>query len=490
LAFGEWRIGLGHLQRADLHSAERHRGVELDRGRDAETPGGRGHGGGADFAGQPGGDGVDGLGQGRAQGDLAEVLAGVVARLPLADRDGLVDDGRLGRAAGLHRGQVDEGFEGRTRLPPGHGRAVELALQIVHAADVGAHPALAVERDKRGLFDSLRLGRRHAALERLLGAGLDRQVEGGLDHQVLGRLAHQHPDLIVNPVGEVLRPLVRQHGIDPHLGADRSFALRRGDEAGFDHLVEHGGRAARGAVGGRHRRIAGRALHQPGQQRRLAQGKLRCGLAEVALGRGLDAVGPGAEIDPVQIELEDLLLGEARLQPDRQDQLLGLPAIVLRRRQEEVAGELLGDGRAAAQRAAALAVAHVVDLAAGDAPRIESEVPVVPAVLDGDEGLWDIGRQGVEIDRRRVLAAAHRHQRAGTVEVRHRGLALDLIEARGVRQVGRKDREEGDQEDHPPDAKHEGPVDEALEERAFRARRVTAARGLGFGHGLRRPNRS
>ena len=131
------------------------------------------------------------------------------------------------------------------------------------------------------------------------------------------------------------------------------------------------------------------------------------------------------------------------------------------RGQEQVAGELLGDGRGALQRVAARA---------GRAPgrgamphRVEAEVVVEAPVLDGDEGGRHVGRQVVDIDRRRVLAAAHGDHRAGAVEIGDRGLALDVVELRGVRQVGGEDRHEADDEDRRPDAQDQRPVEQRAE---------------------------
>ena len=60
--------------------------------------------------------------------------------------------------------------------------------------------------------------------------------------------------------------------------AKACVALGRGDGAGLDHLVEHDGGAPLGPVGVGDRAVAGRALHQPGQQRRLAELSWEAGL--------------------------------------------------------------------------------------------------------------------------------------------------------------------------------------------------------------------
>ncbi len=231
----------------------------------------------------------------------------------------------------------------------------------------------------------------------------------------------------------------------------------------FDHLVQNDGRPALGAGGVGHGAVARRRLQQAGQQGGLADGELGGRLVEIALGGGLDAIGAGAEIDPVQIQRQDLLLGELGLQPHGQDQLLHLALDGLVRRQEEVARQLLGDGRGALHVAAGLQVHHHH---AHHADGVEAEVVEEPAVLDGHHGGGHIGGQLVEIHRRGVLAAAHGQQDAGAVQVRDRGLMAGLIELGGVRQVAREQHEHARQGDQRPDARHRGPIDDLLRARA------------------------
>ena len=147
------------------------------------------------------------------------------------------------------------------------------------------------------------------------------------------------------------------------------------------HQVERdAGAAARGlGVGGR--RIIGRRLDEAGDDRRLGDRELGRAVAEEAARSGVDAIGAAAEIDAVEIELEDLVLGEAPFERHRQyglAQLAGEAAIVV---EEDVAGELLGDGRAALRPAAALD-AH--DQGADDADRIDADMRAEAAVLDRD----------------------------------------------------------------------------------------------------------
>src|SRR5262245_19906975 len=68
---------------------------------------------------------------------------------------------------------------------------------------------------------------------------------------------------------------------------------------------------------------------------------------EVALRRGLGPEHAAAPLDHVQIELEDALLVEDRLEHQRDHRLLALAQVAARRGQEEILRELLRDRRAA-----------------------------------------------------------------------------------------------------------------------------------------------
>ncbi|MNQ68085.1 hypothetical protein D3C85_826290 [compost metagenome] len=373
----------------------------------------------------------------------------------------MVHDRGRRRVAGLDRRQIDEGFPRRAGLTAGVDSAVELAVGIGAAADHGADPAFAVQGDQGRLFDAPALVAVQDAAHGALGVGLQRQVQGGLDHHVLGRFADQAADLLVQPVDEVLGVLAGQGARDADRLGHGGVALGRGDDAGLDHFIEDDGGAGGGALALGHRRIARRGLQQAGQQGGFAHRQLVRALVEIALRGRLDAIGAGAEIDPVQIEGEDFLLGELHLQPDGQHQLLNLALQILVRRQEQVLGQLLGDGRAALHHAPGL---EVQGHGPAHADGIETGMVIEAPVLDGDEGGGDIVGQGVQIDRRRHLGAAHRDQGAGAVQIGDRGLALDVVQGRGVGQVAREDGEEDDREDQAPDGQDRAPVEEVAEE--------------------------
>ena len=73
-------------------------------------------------------------------------------------------------------------------------------------------------------------------------------------------------------------------------------------------------------------------------------------MAEEAPRRSVDAIGAAAEINPVEIQLEDLVLGEFALDGQRQHAFLDLAAEGAAVGEEDVARELLSDGRAALTR--------------------------------------------------------------------------------------------------------------------------------------------
>src|SRR3546814_20420465 len=102
-------------------------------------------------------------------------------------------------------------------------------------------------------------------------------------------------------------------------------------------------------------------------------------MAEEASARRVDAIGPAAEIDAVQIQLQDLLLAELAFHRHGEDDLAELPGEFARVREEDVAGKLLRDGG----RALIIDPARAVNPGgAGDAdriaPRMAVEAPVLP----------------------------------------------------------------------------------------------------------------
>src|SRR5208283_109074 len=138
-------------------------------------------------------------------------------------------------------------------------------------------------------------------------------------------------------------------------------------------------RALRVAV----RRELARRLHQSGEHRRLGERDLARAVTIVAAHGRLDAIGARAEIDPIEIKLENLFLAVFALEPKREDRLLNLTGERALLGEEEILGELLGERGAALH---ATAADHVAQQRAREPLRIEAPMRIEAAVLDRHEG--------------------------------------------------------------------------------------------------------
>ena len=104
---------------------------------------------------------------------------------------------------------------------------------------------------------------------------------------------------------------------------------------------------------------------------------------------GSHAVGAHAEIDLVEIELEDFLLGEGALYLHREQRFLDLAREGQLVREQEVLRDLLGDGGGALRATPAAVLLHVQHPGARDAGEIDAAVLVEILVLGSDEGVDD-----------------------------------------------------------------------------------------------------
>src|SRR5437763_1241309 len=123
---------------------------------------------------------------------------------------------------------------------------------------------------------------------------------------------------------------------------------------------------------------------EPCEDRRLAEADLPHVLVEVVERRLLDAVVRPAEVDLVQVEKKDVVLGEVLLQAQRKEDLLELAPQPFLVPQEEVLHHLLGDGGSAESF---LAAQRIDDCGAGERERIEARMLVEVLVLRRDHRL-------------------------------------------------------------------------------------------------------
>ena len=188
------------------------------------------------------------------------------------------------------------------------------------------------------------------------------------------------------------------------------------------------------------------------------------GFAEVALACCLHAIGAGAEIDAVEIKLENFGLGVLALQPERQFDFLQFALEGALLGQEQVLGQLLGERRAALRHAA---MQDVGDRRAQNAPGVDAEMRIEAPVLDGDERLRQIRRQILQRD----IAAGHfaangEHAAIG---------AGDLDRRRPFRDFERLDRgqmradpdDEADRGNRAPEAEHRTPIEQPADRKTL-----------------------
>ena len=133
-----------------------------------------------------------------------------------------------------------------------------------------------------------------------------------------------------------------------------------------------------------------RRRRNAGEQARLAKSQVGRAGVEVRLCRRLGAIRLVAEIDRVQIHLENLVLAVLPRQRDRQRRLAQLALQRIRRVGTEVQllDELLGDGASPFDEAK---VNQIVQGGPQDRGQVDAAVLVIPAVFDGDAGM-DQGR--------------------------------------------------------------------------------------------------
>ncbi len=171
--------------------------------------------------------------------------------------------------------------------------------------------------------------------------------------------------------------------------------------------------------------------------------------AEVPPCRGLHAVRAVAEVDGVEVALEDGPLRVAVLELDRHHRFAELALEVLLRPEHHRADVLLGDRRPALVEVAGL---HVAGQRPHHAACVDAVVVEEPLVLDRDDRLRQARRHRVELHRVAVLDPVQRGEQGavGPEHLRRRGLVLGQPEVRGVSASGRDERH-GDQ-----DAQHHG----------------------------------
>jgi hypothetical protein len=227
-----------------------------------------------------------------------------------------------------------------------------------------------------------------ALLERRVGRRLVHRVDRRVDLQ-----ARRVDVLVVQVEGELageLRDVGRVHRV---VGARRreheSLGHRRlvlclREEVRLAHAPEDVALALDRARRVDHRVEARRRLRQPREHGRLGSAQLREWLVEVGARRRGEAVRALAEVDLVQIQLEDLLLAQRVLDAQREQDLDDLARVGALVRQEELARELHRDRARTLLLAAGEQVRH---RGARHADRVDADVLEEAGVLGGEHGV-------------------------------------------------------------------------------------------------------
>ncbi len=277
--------------------------------------------------------------------------------------------------------------------------------------------------------------------DELFGRLLQRRIQRRVDAQ--SPLVDALPSEAIDEIASHLLFEVQPGGLldaEPvHQFHRRRFRGIRGgrvDRAGPHHRLDDDVAAGNRAIEVHRRGIARRRLNEAGKERRLCDCQVAGGLAEIAARSGLDAVEAVAEIDLVQVQLEDLVLGVEVLDVGRENDFFQFPAKRLVAAEEALARELLRDG------ASALGTAPFPDIAdhgGSHTYHIDAVVLVEALVLDRDDGLDEIRRHPFERNLDALFLEDREDGLVGRVEQR-RGLGHvpDVAQRVAVGQPGRQ----------------------------------------------------
>ncbi len=290
-----------------------------------------------------------------------------------------------------------------------------------------------------GAAPAARLVVAHQAVDqRLAGHQLHLGIERGADRQpalVELLLAVTVAELAAHLLGEIARRVGvgRQHArVDAQRLGLGLLAVGARHVTVLDHAVDHPVAPRHGLVAVQERVVVVGPFGQRRQVGDLGHAQLAHGLVEVVERRRRDPVIAQAQVDLVQVEFEDLLLGIGRLDPEREQRLLDLAVEAPLVGEQEVLGHLLGDGGRALD---ALVAFHQHHQGAPDALEVDAVVGVEVLVLGRQEGVLDERRDRGGRQVESALAGIFSQQAAvARVDARHHG-RLVVLELRVVGQV-------------------------------------------------------
>ena len=315
----------------------------------------------------------------------------------------------------------------------------------------------------------------HRLLRRLLSVRPEARVNlpvGGI--VVADVLAKELPQVLLCVAGARIRRLRSRRDVQPRLprgplvlGADVSLGphARQHDPAARD-------RPLRVAPGRERRRRADQAGHEDA----LGQAQVPRPLLEEAARHRLHPVQAAAQADPIQVQLEDLVLGEHLLQHHREDRLPRLASQGAPIGKEQGARELLGQGAAPLRQPALL---QVVEGRPRDGNGVDAGVSVEAMVLDGDHGVAKVGGDLFQAHVPAMLVQREPGLAVGSVEhgvADPSGQAVDREVVLAGPEEAVEAEQGGRQGDGEGDAFHRGGATDAGDEAAQHAARSLAER--------------
>ena len=193
--------------------------------------------------------------------------------------------------------------------------------------------------------------RSHRVVRVALPLGVERgpHLEPACEHCVGAVALHEVASHLFDEVGSGDRGLAAFRLVELEPPRQGRRPLGGADEAVLLHATEHEALALEGFLAAVSRRVLRRCWYQASDQCAFGQRELARRLRKVRMRRCFDPVSTGAQVDLVQVQIEDLVLVQCSLDSHGQDHVLELADVAAIRAQEKRLRHLLRD------RAAALA---------------------------------------------------------------------------------------------------------------------------------------
>ncbi len=238
-----------------------------------------------------------------------------------------------------------------------HGEFLELRVEVLRARELGE-----IDLGGRAAKAVAAIVFQQPRAQRDGSRRLQARIDGG-KHLVAGcvdGIAVLGLHFIAHHLGQVRGIRLDRGAVQPrfHGGEPRLVVFRLGDVAELEHSTQHMSATDPGGLGIGHGIDHGGGGRNPRQGGHFSDGQLVQSLAEIHLRRGANPVGALAEEDLVDVQRENLFLGELGLHQERNVDFAHFSLHIAPRRQKHVAGDLHGDRARPLADAAGFEVGH------------------------------------------------------------------------------------------------------------------------------------